>query len=295
MATMWLRTMLYTPGNVPRRVAKALGSDADAVILDLEDAVPPDSRPEARETISRAIQAHRPDHRIVFARTNPVGSADFEADLDAVVRPGLSGLKLPKTNGAHEIREVDERLRVLEEQRGMDAGSVVILPTLETAAGVLEARAIAGASDRVWCLSFGAEDYAASTGCETTPEGIELLYARSHIAACSAAAGLLPPIDTVFADIDDLPGLYRSSRASRALGFQGKSVVHPKQIGPVHEVFTPTSSQVAAARRTIEIAQDAARRGIGALRDDGRLVDEAMVRRATALLAIAARLGGTDA
>lgn len=290
MMAMWLRSMLYSPGNVARRVDKALDSDADAVILDLEDAVPQRSRSEARETVARAIDAHR-DQRVVFVRTNPVRSADFEADLDAVVRPGLTGLKLPKTTGADEVREVDERLQVLEAQRGMAPQSVVILPTLETAAGVLEARAIASASDRVWSLSFGAEDYAASTGCETTPEGTEILYARSHVAACSAAAGLLPPIDTVYSHIDDLPGLYRSARAARALGFQGKSVIHPTQIAPVHEVFTPTAGQIAAAQRTIELAREAERRGIGAIREDGRLIDVAMVRRATALLGIAARLG----
>jgi citrate lyase subunit beta/citryl-CoA lyase len=167
----------------------------------------------------------------------------------------------------------------------------VIIPTLESAAGVLAALEIALASRRVWCLSFGAEDYAADTGCEATAEGTETLYARSHVVACSARAGIAPPVDSVFADLEDVDGLATSARNARRLGFQGKAIIHPKQIDPVHAVFTPTSGQIAAARRTIELAEAAAGRGVGAIAHEGRLIDEAMVRRAVSLLALADRLG----
>lgn len=281
---MWLRTMLYAPGNSSRLLQKVFEAGADAVILDLEDAVPQAERSEARTMVAAALEAHRGEGRPIFVRTNPPRSAEIEVDLQAIVRPGLTGIKLPKTASAEDVRAVEVRLAALERDRGLAAGTIILVPTLESAAGVLGALEIARASSRVWCLSFGAEDYAADTGCETSPEGTETLYARSHIVACSTVARIAPPVDSVFAALDDVEGLTTSARSARRLGFQGKAIVHPKQIEPVHAVFTPTGEQVAAARRTIQVADEATARGVGAIAHDGRLVDEAMVRRAASLV-----------
>jgi citrate lyase subunit beta / citryl-CoA lyase len=281
-----MRSMLYAPGSDPRMMRKALDAGADAIIFDLEDAVASDRKSEARTEIARLLDnlaATGAAHPPVFVRINASSSGMREADLDAAVRPGLAGLKLPKTESADELTSLDAACSTLESERGLPLGSVVVIPGIESARGLQEVDAIAR-SARVWCLSFGAVDFAHDLGTEPSADGTESFVALSTIAIASAAAGLHRPMDSAWSDITDEGGLHRTSRLARRLGFQGKAVIHPRQVPVVNDVFGVSEGELSTARAIVEQADHAALGGRGALQVEGSLVDAAHVRRARALL-----------
>ncbi len=268
-----MRSWLYVPGQRVDRFAKAVVSGADAIILDLEDGVPRSDKDTARATVAGWLGATAVPC-LVTVRVNR-GSA---ADLEAVVRPGLGGIQLPKVESADEIRAIDERLARLEEAAGLAAGSVRLFPLIESAAAVLRAAEIAAASHRLVNLALGEVDLLADIG----GRGEEALrYARSHLVYASRTAGLIGPIDGVYTAIADLAGLRAAAERARALGFSGKLVIHPTHVPVVNEVFSPTAEEVAWARRILTTE-------VGTV--DGEFVDPAVIRRAEAILALKNRL-----
>jgi citrate lyase subunit beta/citryl-CoA lyase len=273
-----IRSYLYAPGSKPAVMEKALAAGADAVILDLEDAVAPSAKPDARREVAALIS--RAQNHELHVRINH-GDRD---DVAAVTLPGLTGLRVPKVGSASELHELAGTLDELEERAGMPHGSVWVYPALETAAAVLAATEIA-AAPRVARLVFGGTDFLADIGAPGGVDGPATLAARGALVLASAATGIAAPIDTVHPDIDDVDGLKRGARFARELGFFGKSVIHPRQIAPVHEVFTPSDDEVAAARRVIDHADQTG----GATKLDGKLVDAAVVARARRVLEIAGR------
>lgn len=281
-----LRSMLYAPGSDPHKMRKALSAGADAVIFDLEDAVAEGRKQEARIEVARLLDELAADHAPhppIFVRINGPSSGALDADLDAAVRPPLSGLKLPKTEGPEELVVVDEACTTLEAKRGMTAGSTVVIPGIESARGVEALDGIARAP-RVWCLSFGAVDFAMDLGTEPTAEGVESLVALSSIAIASAAAGLQQPMDSAWSDIGDEDGLRRVAGLARRLGFQGKAVIHPRQVPIVNDVFDISESEVRRARALVRAAGEASTEGRGAIQMAGALVDAAHVKRARAVV-----------
>lgn len=295
-----MRSMLYAPGSDPHKMRKALGSGADAVIFDLEDAVAPNRKDDARSELAAlldelAMSGGPP--LPIFVRVNAPSEGALAADLNAAVRPALCGLKLPKTETVDELLALDDACASLEGERGMDVGSTIVIPGIESARGLQAVGAIAGAP-RVWCLSFGAVDFARDIGTEPSAEGTESLVALSTIAIASAAAGLQRPIDSAWSDIADEDGLRRAANLARRLGFQGKAVIHPRQVPIVNEAFDVSDAEVRRARALVEGADRAAAEGRGALQVDGSLVDAAHVKRARTLLAAyerRRRAGATDA
>lgn len=283
--------MLYAPGNRAELFDKALASGADSVILDLEDAVPHLEKGAAREHVADLLDRWQRRSPPVFVRINGTGTGLAGPDLVSVVRPGLAGIKLPKVEEATDIQFVDAEVSKLEAERGMTRGSVQLIASIESARGVLNAQSIARASQRIWCLGFGAGDYSRDTGSEETAEAIETLYARSYLVAISRDAGLAPPFDSVFPKIRQVDELLANARASKSLGFQGKAVIHPRQIEPVHSVYTPTQAELIRAQEVVAAFRDASSRGAGALQIDGVLVDLAHERRARDLIARASEMG----
>jgi citrate lyase subunit beta/citryl-CoA lyase len=276
------RTLLFVPGDRPDRIGRALASDADAVAVDLEDAVAPSAKAAARAALPRAVTAPREG---LLLRVNPLDGPDSAADLAVVAAllPHLDGVLLPKVEDAGAVRRLDARLGELEVGAGA-ARATAVLPIVETARGVLAAPAIAAASPRVATLVFGTLDLAADLGVTPTVEGRELLHARSQVVLATAAAGLPGPLDGPHAALDDIDGLVRASRLARELGFTGKVVLHPRQIAPVRDAFAPTEPELARAREVLDAARDA---GTGAFRlADGTFVDAPVVRRAAALLGV---------
>lgn len=287
-----LRSHLYAPGNNARLLDKVFSAGADAIILDLEDAVPTADKTRAREMVAEVVRsrAGKPEP-VTFVRVNHPSSGLAEGDVSAAVQPGLAGLRLPKMEDAETVRQIAALVDRAEAANRMPPGSVVLICGIESAAGVFHALEIAAAHPRVSALAFGATDFVRDVGITPGPEGLEMLYACSQIVLASRMAGVRPPVDTVYRFLDDPAGLEKSARQAKALGFFGKSVIHPKQVPIVNSVFTPTNEEIAHARETVELAAQAASQSQGAVQDRrGEFVDVAVVRRAQAILALAAKL-----
>ena len=279
-----LRSMLFTPGNRPRMVAKVATFGADAVILDLEDAVPLAEKEATRPVVRAALPtlAGGPPR---YVRVNALETGLTGGDLEAIVCADLDGVKLPKVETADDLLEVDRLLSDLEAERGLEVGQIDLIPSIETARGVLNARSIAEAGSRARLLSFGAGDFCRDVGVRFTgnlwePDGLELLFARSQIVLASRAAGLEPPLDTVWLDVRDHAGLEQDARAAYRLGFQGKMAIHPGQVPIINEVFSPTAEEIDYARRVVAAFEQAEATGSASIAVDGRLVDYPIVIKA---------------
>jgi citrate lyase subunit beta/citryl-CoA lyase len=280
--------MLYAPGNQPRLVGKVGGFGSDAVILDLEDAVPlaekSATRPAVRAALPTLIQGP-----LRYVRVNAFDTGLTFDDLEAVVCADLDGLKLPKVESATDLLAVTERLGELERTAGLEVGRIDLMPLIESARGVLNARAIAEASPRVRRMGFGGADFCRDVGVRFSralwePDGLELLFARSQIVLASRAAGLEPPIDTVWLDVRDHVGLEQDARTALRLGFGGKSAIHPGQVEVINRVFSPTADELAYARKVVAAFEKAEAEGSASIAVDGRLVDYAIVIKARAVL-----------
>jgi citrate lyase subunit beta / citryl-CoA lyase len=272
------RSYLYAPGNDPRKIEKALASEADAVVLDLEDAVAPNRKEEARESVSEVLRS-RPA-KPVFVRVNAPGSALAEEDIEAISGPHLSGLRLPKTESAQAVRGVAERLETL----GCEAG---IQCLIESALGLELAPEISRSHGRVVGIGLGEADLAADLGVR---DEAGLLYARSRVVATARAAGLPGPVQSVYTNVRNTDGLRQSTEAGKKLGFLGRSAIHPAQIPAINEVFTPTEEEVAEAEGLLARLEESAGKGTGAfVLEDGRFVDKAVVESARLTLALARR------
>jgi citrate lyase subunit beta/citryl-CoA lyase len=286
MALHLYRSLVFVPGIRENMIEKARGFDADVIVLDLEDSVPPAEKEQARPIVRRAIPALVALGHTVHVRVSPVGSGLTRDDLAAVVCPELSGVCLPKVDSAQDIRDVDVLIREQELERGVKPGSLALIPTIESARGVLRCEEICRASTRLTAITLGADDYTADLGVHRTREGRELDYARQVMAVCARAADILA-LDTPFADFRDEEGLVRESEWVRSLGFRGKYLIHPGQIGPVNRVFRPSEEEVAYARRVVEAFEEAVARGHAAVQVDGRMVDTPVAKRARALIELA--------
>jgi citrate lyase subunit beta/citryl-CoA lyase len=290
-----LRTLLFAPGNRPRMLEKVGQCGADAVILDLEDAVPIAEKAATRTAVRAAVQ-----HICtcpVYVRINPlVASTGFSqpigaADLQAIVCQELAGIILPKVEAASEVRHVDRLLAALEQERGLVSGAIDLIPIIETARGVQHVYDIATAGTRLRRLAFGAGDFTRDIGVRWSRREVESQYARSALVIASRAAGLEAPLDSVWVDLRDQRGLVRSARLVKQLGFQGKMCIHPGQVDLVNAVFSPTPEEVAAARRVVEAFHHAETQGLASIQLDGQFIDYPIVEAAQRLLATATRLG----
>jgi len=279
-----LRSMLFVPGNNARRVEKALGLDADAVILDLEDAVAAGEKPAARGPVAEALD--RPRSGRAYVRVNGLATEWCYRDLVEVVRPGLDGILLPKAERASDLHLADWMLAALERERGLAPGGIDLMPIIETGRGLAAIADICGAGARTRRVVFGAADFTLDMNMQWTREEAELAHARSAIVLASRVAGLEPPIDTVWARLQDAEGLRASARTSRDMGFQGRLCIHPDQIAIVHEVFTPSAEEHARALEIVAAFEEAERAGLASIRVDGQFVDYPIVEKASRTVAL---------
>ncbi|WP_262849046.1 HpcH/HpaI aldolase/citrate lyase family protein [Mumia quercus] len=284
---MIARSYLYVPGNAPDKLAKVLGRGADAVIVDLEDAVPWASKDEARATVAAWLQAlgGQTEGVEIWVRVNP-GPLGVE-DVAAVVAPALRGVMVAKTESRADLDAIDDALGKAEAREGLDAGSVGVVPLLESASAVLEARAIA-AAPRVVRLQVGEADLAADLGLGEDVDDADWAPIRSQVVLVSAAAGISAPVAPVSTDFRDLERFAASTRALARRGYVGRACIHPAQVGVVNDVFTPSEDSLARARALVEVFDQAVAEGRGVVvGPDGRMVDEAVVRRARSVIALA--------
>lgn len=279
------RSYLYVPGSEPTRMHKALDAGADAVILDLEDSVAPSEKATARRAVAEVVAARAAGSpAAVHVRINRTAAGFDLDDLAAVVAPGLLGLRLPKVESVQTVAALDDALSTREAEAGLPPGTVGLYPTVESARGVHVSAEVAAASDRVVRLAFGGADFLADIGASPANEGPATLVARSLVVLASRQAEVGQPIDSVHTRVDDDAGLRASATWARDLGFFGKSVIHPRQIPTVHEVFTPSTELVAWARSVLDAFERSARAGTGAIVVDGGFVDAAVAARARAVL-----------
>jgi citrate lyase beta subunit len=278
------------PGTDWHKIEKATGLNADSVCLDLEDGVAPGRKAEARETAARALKTldlHRSER---LARINAIGSGLEAEDLAAVLPARPAGVVIPKVASAEQVKWVGDQIAEVEKAQGWPAGDIRIIAMIESARGLLNLPQIAGADKRLDALIFGAEDYAADVGAIRTPAGNEVLYARSAVVAVAAAFDL-QAIDLLYLDFRDIDGLRKEARRGAELGYAGMQVIHPNQIAPVQETFTPDDAAIAHAMRIIQANDQQQASGGGAFALDGKMIDMPIVKVAERVLARARAAG----
>jgi citrate lyase subunit beta/citryl-CoA lyase len=284
------RSFLFAPGNVARRVEKALTLAADAVILDLEDSVAISDKPATRKPVAEALA--RPRRGRVYVRVNAPSSDFCYGDLVETLRPGIDGIVLPKVESAADLHAIDWLMANLERERGIAVGSIDLMPQIETAAGVqrvdrvLQARSLRPYKSawRVKRVVFGAADYGHELGLTPSLDEPELADARARIVLSSRAAGMENPIDSPWFHFKETEAFHRALERSRRGGFQGRCCVHPDQIGPVNAAYTPSADELGRARRIVAAFKEAEARGEAAVQVDGQMVDYPVAFRAQTLI-----------
>ena len=284
------RSFLFAPGNVARRVEKALTLQADAVILDLEDSVAPSDKPATRKVVAEALA--RPRECRGYVRVNAASTPFCFRDLVETLHKGVDGVVLPKVESAADLHAIDWLIANLEREHGVAEGSIDLMPLIETAAGVqrvdriLQARSLRpyAAAWRVKRIAFGAGDYANDVGLAPTLEESELADARARLVLASRAAGLENPVDSPWFHFKEADAFRRALERSRRGGFQGRLCVHPDQIGPVNGAYLPTEDELAAAERIVAAFRDSEAKGEAAIQVDGQMIDYPIVHRARRLL-----------
>lgn len=283
-----LRTLLFVPGDRPDRVPKAASAGADAIVIDLEDAVAVSRKETARQGTAEALAGLPGGGPVVTVRINAVDTGLAEGDVEAL-EPVLGRIDLvmvPMCSTPEAVRAAAALLERAEHRAGVERGRTRVIPLVETAAGILAARDVAAADERVLTLAFGPADLSRELGVSPTADGDELFAARGQLVLAAAAAGCPQPIDGPHLDLDDAEGLARSAAAARRLGFGGKQVLHPRQVPVVAAAFAPTAEQLEWARRVDEAFRQAEAAGVSSIRlDDGTFIDYPIAHRARAILA----------
>ncbi len=284
-----MRSLLYTPGHreamVARVLSGGLATTPDVALLDLEDGVPTAEKENGRRVIAAALARPRSEC-LRFVRLGRALSGQAESDLAAIVSLGLDGVVVPKVARAEELALFDDMLRERERAAKIAEGSIRVIGSIESAAGLIAAPEIAR-SPRLVGLMFGCEDLAADLGLPLRREGAaaEMLYARSAVVVAAAAAGIAA-FDAIWADFKDPAGLRADAVLGRQLGFAGRQCIHPDQVAIVNEVFTPTADELERARRVVEAFDDGVARGLGAVALDGEMLDAPIVARARRVLSM---------
>jgi citrate lyase subunit beta/citryl-CoA lyase len=284
------RSFLFAPGNVARRVEKALTLDADAVIVDLEDSVAISEKAATRKGVAAALE--RPRRGRGYVRVNAPASEFCFPDLLATIHGKVDGVVLPKVESAADLHAIDWVIWNLERSRGIAEGSIDLMPQIETAAGmhridrVLQARSLRPYKGpwRVKRVAFGAADYSHELGLSVSLEEPELADARARIVLASRAAGLEGPIDSPWFHFKEADAFARALERSRRAGFQGRLCVHPDQLAPVNAAYTPSAEELARAERIVAAFRQAEAKGEAAVQVDGEMVDYPVAHRAQALL-----------
>lgn len=276
-----LRSLLFAPGNHPRKLAKVGTFGADGIVLDLEDAVADAEKEAARASVRSALPTYA-ESTVVVVRVNGSDTGRLEADVEAVVCEELDCIMVPKVERTEVLPDVDRLVTALERERGLEEGRIRVLALIETAKGLVRCDEIAlAAPDRLHTLIFGLGDFTVDLGIDITPDATELLYARSRVAVAARAAGLPQPLDGPFLDLQNTDGLVADSFRSRQLGFQGRIVIYPPHVQPTQRTYSHLSEEeLEQARRVVEAFESAEAEGSASIQVDGRFVDYPIYRRA---------------
>lgn len=290
------RTMLFAPANNAKLLFTTSIHKPDCIIFDLEDAVKVSEKDAARDLLAEALKVVDYEGCEVFARINPLrtptnGKAPFgELDVRTLVPAGLRRMRLPMCETVEHIEELSQLLDELEEEHGIEKGSVKIQASLETVLGVANAREIAACSDRIISISFGSEDFTKSLGAVRTKGGMEIFFARTQIVMAAALAGV-DAMDTVWADLGDLEGFKTEVESTINFGFTGKSCVHPSQVRAVHDMMTPSMEEVEKSLAIVNAAKEANIENGGVSQINGKMIDGPIIDKAQKIVGLAKGAG----
>ena len=277
------RALLYMPGDDRRKIEKATTLGVDCVCMDMEDGVAITQKTEARAVIAEAMKELDFGGSERCIRINSVGSGLEKYDLAAAVATNPDAVVVPKVETAQQVRAISEYIEIYERSSRMPVGTIRMLVGVETAKGILNIKDIAESDRRLEAIIFGAEDYAASIGATRTKEAMEVLYARSAVVTACAAHDL-QAIDMVYIDFRDVDGLRLEAQQAAGLGFSGKQIIHPNQVAPVQEAFTPSPEAIEYAQRVIEAFITSQKEGKGAFALDGKMIDMPLLKNAQKVL-----------
>lgn len=284
------RSMLFVPGANAAMVSNAFIYRADALMFDLEDSVILREKDAARRLVYHALQHPFYRETETIVRVNGLESEYGLADLEAVVRGGADIVRLPKTDTAKDVTDIETEIARIEKACGREPGSTGLLAAIESPQGITQAVAIAHASPRLIGIALGAEDYVRNLRTERSPEGLELLFARCSILQAARSAGI-QAFDTVYSDANNEEGFLHEAAHIKQLGFDGKSLINPRQIELLHNLYAPSQKEVEHAIRVIEAAESSAQEGRGVVSLNGKMVDSPVIERARLVLS-RARLSG---
>jgi citrate lyase subunit beta/citryl-CoA lyase len=284
------RTMLYVPGNNAGMVRDAGIYKADCIMFDLEDSVSINEKDSARFLVFQGLTTLSYPGKELVVRINDPHTQIGKDDLDAIVRTRKAVIRLPKTETAEDVIFCASLITDIEKKIGGEIGSTRMMAAIESAAGVLNAKEIAMSSDRLIGIAIGAEDYVTDLKTNRSPEGIELLFGRSMVLLAARAAGI-DAIDTVYSDVNNEEGLRKETALIKQLGFDGKSIINPRQIKIVHEVFTPSEKEIQNALAVLGAILEAERKGSGVISLNGKMIDKPVVTRAENVLSLARAAG----
>ena len=277
------RALLYMPGDDRRKIEKATTLGVDCICMDMEDGVAVTRKAEARAVIAHAMKELDFGKSERCIRINSIGSGVEKYDLAAALATNPDSIVVPKIETPEQVAWVSEHIETYELSSNINVGSIRLLIGLETAKGLLNLKEIAEADKRLEAIIFGAEDYAASVGATRTKEATEVLYARSAVVT-ACAANDLQAIDMVYIDFRDIEGLRIEAQQGAGLGFSGKQVIHPNQVVPVQEAFTPSEEAIAYAQRVVETFESSQKEGKGAYALDGKMIDMPLLKNAQKVL-----------
>jgi len=277
------RAILYMPGDDRRKIEKATTLGVDSICMDLEDGTAINKKAEARAVLAQAMRELDFGDAERCIRINSIGSGWEADDLAAALEARPDSIALPKVESPEQVIWVSSRIESYELAHGLPLGGIRMIILVETAKGILNLKEIAGADKRLDAIIFGGEDFAASIGATRTKDALELLYAREAVVTACAAYDL-QAIDIVTIDFKDLDALRAESEAGARLGFTGKQIIHPAQVGPVQAAFTPSDEAIAYARRVVETFEANQREGKGAYALDGKMIDMPLLKNAQKVL-----------
>jgi citrate lyase subunit beta / citryl-CoA lyase len=280
------RSMLYVPGSNPGMIRDANIYGADSIMFDLEDSVSLNEKDSARQLVYEALKTIDYGRTEILVRVNGLDTPFGRDDFEAIVRSKPDAIRLPKTETPEDVEEADELITRIEREAGMEYGTIKLMAAVESALGVINAYKIATASKRLIGIAIGAEDFVTNLKTTRSKEGIELLTARSQILFAARAAGI-DALDTVFSDVDDEEGFTQEVKLIKQLGFDGKSLINPRQINIVHNIYSPTEAEIKKSFAVIAAAKEAEQKGSGVISLNGKMIDKPIVERAYRVLELA--------
>lgn len=287
------RTMMYVSGSSPANIAQATIYGADSLMFDLEDSVSVNEKDAARFVIYHALKTIDFGDTETVVRINAINTETGRQDLEAIVRAKPDVIRLPKTSCAQDVWDAEAMIARIECNIGLEEGTIKLMAALEDPSGILNAREIAKSSKRLIGMAIGAEDFVTSMKTTRSPLGVELATARGLLLMACREAGIYA-LDTVYSDINNDEGFLEEVKLIKQLGFDGKSCIHPRQIMPVHQVFTPTTKEIDYAIRTFGAIREAEEKHSGVIALNGKMIDLPMVERARRVIRLADAAGILD-